>query len=199
MKMLEIISGAIVAAIFSFIGVTKILNKEFKNKKLNVDSKDDIDEYFKLEKNSHNTTNNNFVNNDNENIDTIIIPKTKKKKNNNLKINLKEDPIPFINKNFSTVRNIRKWMFYLHNSGDLVSKNPKCHDEKQFNDSLLYNLYKKYWVINLNNRLEVIGFLQDAKKYNANEYYINYLEKIWKIDETDYDVYNHKNSTKNIK
>ena len=75
--------------------------------------------------------------------------------------------------------------FYLHTSGALILK-PKYCNTLDFEES---DFVVKYWLIDLNDRLDLYNFLIAARRLEAGEERVKELAEKWGITNEDCKVY----------
>jgi len=114
------------------------------------------------------------------------VQQTKKVKNVEQKGSMKGEPIPSINESWTIKKRKKEWIFYEHVNGDIVCKDPKKISLEYLRDNILY---KRHYIVNINDRYDVMKFLETIIESSANKYYVDYLIKLWKITKKDYDIF----------
>lgn len=72
---------------------------------------------------------------------------------------------------------MKKWYYYLHTNGDLISRNPfVVESDPDYFDS---PFVRKVWEIDLENRLDVWNFVLEALFLGANETRVEELANKW--------------------
>ncbi len=71
--------------------------------------------------------------------------------------------------------------YYLHTNGDLIHKRKHC-DISDFEES---SFVKKWWIINLDIRIDVYNMLIHASMLGINKQRLKELIKHWKITDED--------------
>ena len=90
---------------------------------------------------------------------------------------------PNINKSWKK-KESKKWYYYLHTSGDLVSNGS---NSEEFSHNVMF--VKEMWELNLNDRYSIVDFIISARSAGAFEPRLEQLQKKWKITANDYRCY----------
>jgi len=90
---------------------------------------------------------------------------------------------PNINKSWKK-KESKKWYYYLHTSGDLVSNGS---NSEEFSHNVMF--VKEMWELNLNDRYSIVDFIISARSAGAFEPRLEQLQKKWKITANDYVCY----------
>jgi len=77
---------------------------------------------------------------------------------------------------------MKKWIYYLHENGDLISKNPVVDSDPEYFDS---PFVKKVWRLDLENRGDAWNLILEALVLNADVDRVRDLAAKWHMTKED--------------
>jgi hypothetical protein len=84
---------------------------------------------------------------------------------------------------------LKNWYYYLHENGSLIGKNPAAVDALGAWNYFDSSFVKKWWFLDLENRLDAWNFVLDAAELGASESDLKKLYKDWGLTQADSNMF----------